>query len=211
MGPLDRPPSAERETFAGGPARESMLDRLTTMWRRRVVVLLAVVCGVIGGGGMVWWWHDRSSGESPIPSRTSSAGQDVRLILTGVESRSAGKHRSGVAADGSLWLDAVLLHGRGPGTATVTRVHRPGRSIAVRVPELPVRLSVNHSFERVRLQLTPNNCRLATTWTPSSQPFTLTWRDDGDDVQQDVGGDHDSAMELTLIRYFDAACRSGGG
>ena len=118
----------------------------------------------------------------------------------------------GTAPSGTapLRIDGALLHGRGTGTATVTRIHRPGKSLAIRVPALPVRLSVNHSFERIRLQILPRDCGLATQWTPSAQPFTLTWKDDHGDVHVDIGGDHDASMELTLIRYLDAVCGNPG-
>lgn len=111
----------------------------------------------------------------------------------------------GVAA---LRIDGVLLHSRGTGSATLTRIHRPGGSLAIRVPALPARLSVNDSYERVRLQLRPRDCELATQWTPSSQPFTLTWTDDRGGIHEDLGGDHDASMEITMIRYLNAACGS---
>ena len=47
---------------------------------------------------------------------------------------------------------------------------------------------------------------LATQWTPSSQPFSLTWFDDQGDVHEDLGGDHDSSMEISLIRHLAAVC-----
>jgi hypothetical protein len=65
---------------------------------------------------------------------------------------------------------------------------------------------VNHSFERVRLKITARDCGLAAEWTPSAQPFTLTWRDDHGDIHMDTGGDHDASMELELVRYFDVTC-----
>lgn len=91
---------------------------------------------------------------------------------------------------------------------TVTGIHRSGGSLAIRVSALPVRLSVNHSFERIRLRITARDCGLASEWTPSAQPFTLTWQDDRGDVHRDTGGDHDASTELALIRYFDVACTS---
>jgi hypothetical protein len=65
---------------------------------------------------------------------------------------------------------------------------------------------VNHSFERVRLKITARDCGLAAEWTPSAQPFTLTWRDDHGGIHMDTGGDHDASMELELVRYFDVTC-----
>lgn len=74
------------------------------------------------------------------------------------------------------------------------------------MPALPVRLSANQSFERIRLQITARDCGLATAWTPSAQPFTLTWQDDHGDIHTETGGDHDASMELALIRYFNRVC-----
>ena len=65
---------------------------------------------------------------------------------------------------------------------------------------------MNHSFEPVRLKITAQDCGLAAEWTPSAQPFTLTWQDDHGDIHSDTGGDHDASMELELIRYFDVIC-----
>ena len=114
--------------------------------------------------------------------------------------------RNGTLVAAPLRIDAVLLHGRGSGSATVSRIHRPGNSLSIRAPALPVRLSVNHSFERIRLHISAQDCPMASQWTPSAQPFTLTWRDDHGDVHTGIGGDHDAAMELALIRYLDAVC-----
>lgn len=60
------------------------------------------------------------------------------------------------------------------------------------------------------MQITPRDCELATQWTPSAQPLLLTWQDDHGDVHVDVGGDHDAAMEISLIRYLDEACDDRG-
>jgi len=92
----------------------------------------------------------------------------------------------------------------------VRRIHRPGESLSVRVPALPVKLSVNQSYQRVRLEILPRDCELATQWTPSAQPFTLTWEDGNRNIHVDVGGDHDASMELAMIRYLEAACGDSG-
>jgi hypothetical protein len=65
---------------------------------------------------------------------------------------------------------------------------------------------VNHSFERIRMKISARDCGLAAEWTPSAQPFILTWQDDHGAIHTDTGGDHDASMELALIRYFDAVC-----
>ncbi len=132
----------------------------------------------------------------------------MRLVLSGVVAPTQPDDRNDTVGDDPLRIDGVLLHSRGRGTATVTGIHRAGESFAIRVPALPVRLSVNHSFERIRLVITPRDCELATEWTPSAQPFTLTWQDDHGDVHHDTGGDHDALLELTLLDYFDAVCGS---
>lgn len=142
---------------------------------------------------------------APIPP--AAASTEVRLVLSGVVAPTRPHDRNGAAGAAPLRIDGVLLHGRGTGSATVTKIHRPGKSLAIRVPALPVRLSVNRSFERIRLQIFPRDCGRATEWTPSAQPFTLTWRDDDGDVHVDIGGDHDASMEVILIRYLDAVCR----
>ncbi len=196
----------EREVVEGGPSRAPLTDRVPQVWRRRGVVLLALVLGALAGAGAARWWDDRSPGEGPEPSREAAAGSQVRLVLHGVVPPAPQGPTDGVRRNAALWLDAVLLHGRGPGTATVTRIHRPGGSVAIVVPDLPVRLSVNHSFQRVRLRLRPRDCRLATEWTPSAQPFVLTWRDAEGVVHGELGGDHDAALELALIDHLNAVC-----
>jgi hypothetical protein len=204
--PSEQLPAPEREILRSGPIRAPLLDRLTPAWRRRGVVLIAFVLGVIGGGGAAWWWDDRSPTEARAPSPPAAAGTEVRLVLSGVVAPTQPNDRNGTVGTGPLRIDGVLLHSRGPGIATVTRIHRAGGSLAIRVPALPVRLSVNQSFERIRLKITARDCGLATEWTPSAQPFTLTWQDDRGDVHMDTGGDHDASMELALIRYFDVVC-----
>ena len=104
---------------------------------------------------------DRSPREARAPSPPAAGGTECG-------SSSAGSWRPhnrtiGMAPSGSdpLRIDGVLLHSRGPGHATVTRIHRAGGSLAIRVPALPVRLSVNHSFERIRMEITARDCGLA--------------------------------------------------
>ncbi len=207
--PEQLPP--QRETLQGGPTRTPLLDRLTPAWRHRGVILTAFAFGVISGGGAVWWWNDRPPKEVRAPSPpAAAAGTEVRLVLSGVGAPTRPNDRNGTVGAAPLRIDGVLLHDRGTGSATVTRIHRPGKSLAIRVPALPVRLSVNHSFERIRLQIFPRDCGLATQWTPSAQPFTLTWKDAHGDVHVDIGGDHDASMELILIRYLDAVCGNPG-
>lgn len=134
-----------------------------------------------------------------------AARYDVRLILTDLVASTADGR-----GDDSLRVDAVLLHSLGPGTATVTRIHRAGGSLVVRVAALPVALSGNHPIERVRLRITPLDCGLAAGWTPSAQPFTVTWRDEDGRVRTDPGGDHDASMSLALVRWVDRACGDPG-
>lgn len=204
--PVERLPAPEREILRSGPTRAPLLDRLTPAWRRRSVVLIAFMSGVVVGGGAAWWFADRSPIEVRAPSPPAAAGADVRLVLSGVVSPRQVKDPHGTVGNDPLRIDAVLLHGRGPGNATVTRIHRVGGSIAIRAPALPVTLSVNHSTERIRLEITARDCGLAAEWTPSAQPFTITWQDDHGDIHTDTAGDHDVSMELALIRYFDVVC-----
>jgi len=206
--PEQLPP--QLETLQGGPTRTPLLDRLTPAWRHRGVILTAFAFGVISGGGAIGWWNDDPPPkEVRAPSPSAAAGNEVRLVLSGIVAPAQPNDRNDIGA-APLRIDGVLLHGRGTGSATVTRIHRPGESLAIRVPALPIRLSANHSYERIRLQILPRDCRLATQWTPSSQPFTLTWEDDHGDVHVNIGGDHDASMELTLIGYLEAACGNSG-
>lgn len=190
-----------------GATHAPLLEGLTPTWRHRSVVLLAFVFGVIGGAGGARWLNDQRPEEAPAAYGPDAAGTDVRLVLSGVAPRRP-HDRNGTGGVDPLRIDGVLLHSRGPGTATVTGIHRAGGSIAIRVPALPVRLSVNHSFQRIRLEVSPRDCGLASEWTPSAQPFTLTWQDAHGDVHHDTGGDHDASMELTLLDYLDAVCDS---
>jgi hypothetical protein len=162
--------------------------------------------GVIGGGAATWWLDGSSPRDARAPSPPAAAGTEVRLVLSGVVAPTQPIGRDGTGGNDPLMIDGVLLHSRGPGSATITRIHRSSTSLAIRVPALPVTLSVNHSFERIRLKITARDCGLASEWTPSSQPFTLTWRDDHGDVHMDTGGDHDASMELEVMRYFDVVC-----
>lgn len=204
--PSEQLQAPEREILRSGPTRASLLDRLTPALRRRGVFLIAFVLGVIGGGGAAWWLDDRSPREARAPSPPAAASTEVRLVLSGVVASKQPNDRNGTVGNDPLRIDGVLLHSRGPGIATVTRIHRASGSLAIRVPELPVRLSVNHSFERIRLKITARDCGLAAEWTPSAQPFILTWQDDHRDIHMHTGGDHDASMELALIRYFDLVC-----
>lgn len=205
---------SQRETLQGGPPRTPLFDRLTPAWRYCGAIAIALVLGVITGGGAVLWWKDRPPNQLRSPPAVAEelrssppvAENSVRLVLSGVAARTRSNAENGTVGARPLRIDGALLHSRGTGTATVTRIHRPGGGLVIRVRVLPVRLSVNHSFERVRLQISPGDCALATQWTPSSQPFTLTWQDDRGDVHSQLGGDHDAPMELSLISYLDAAC-----
>ncbi len=168
--------------------------------RRGTGLVVAAAVGLLAGAGATAWWSDRGTEQPATPAASASRTGDVRLVLTGVRP----------AADGAaLTIDAVLLHSRTTGTATVTGVGRPGGAIAVRVDELPTTLSVNRSFERVRLRIAPRDCELATLWTPSSQPLVVTWEDEGGEVHETVGGDHDADLEIALIGHLDAACATG--
>lgn len=204
-------PPERWETRWRGLSR-ALLERLSTEQRQRAVVVTSFLAGVVACAGALWWWNDLSPEQVREPSTpTATAGAEVRLVLSGVVAPARPGDPGGRSSDGPLRIDGVLLHSRqGEGTATVTRIHRPGGSIAIRVPALPVRLSVNHSFVRVGMQITPRDCELATQWTPSAQPLLLTWQDDHGDVHVDVGGDHDAAMEISLIRYLDEACDDRG-
>jgi len=205
MVPPDQLPPSESETLQIGPARTPWLNRLAPSWLRRAAVVVAFMLGVSTGGGVVWWWNGRPL-EEPR-STPASTENSVRLLLSEVVGRTQPEDGSGPIRAAPLRIDGALVHSRGTGTAVVTRIHRPGGSLAIRVPTLPVRLSVNHSYEQIRLDITPRDCVLATQWTPSAQPLIVTWQDDQGDVHTDLGGDHDFSMELELIRYMDAACR----
>lgn len=205
VGPSEQHPAQDREILLSGPTRAPLLDRLTPAWQRFGVVLMAFLVGAIGGGGAAWWLADHSPREATTPL-PPAAGTEVRLVLNGVLAPRQPIDRTGGIGNDPLRIDGVLLHSRGPGIVTVTRIHRAGGSLAVRVPALPVRLSSNQSFERISLEITARDCGLASEWTPSAQPFTVTWQDDQGDTHTDTGGDHDASMELALIRYIDVVC-----
>ena len=196
--------SPRGELLEGGSARPPMLDRLSPRAIAIGVVVVALVSGVIGGGA-VWWSHRTTGSFPPPPASDAAVGPELRLVLSGAAVRRSAD-RSGTATTVPLRIDAVLLHGRGQGSATVTRIHRPGNSLSIRASVLPVTLSAHHSFQRVRLELSPQDCTLATEWTPSSLPFVLTWEDERGDRHTELGGEHDASMELTLNRYVDSVC-----
>lgn len=192
------------DTLQGGPARPPLLDGLLRSRRQGAVTAAWLLVGVLIGGGATWWWGERP----PEEPRSSSAavGTSVGLVLSGVAPRTRPNGRVAPVGAGPLWIDGVLLRSPGSGAVTVTRIHRPGESITIRVPELPVTLSDGQTFEQVRLSITPRDCVLATQWTPSAQPFTLTWQDADGDVHEDLAGEHDGALQLSLIRHMNAAC-----
>ena len=165
------------------------------------------VCGVAAGIGTHAWW---SSAPAETPAPPVAVDPSVQLVFTGV----ADRHRSGGSRAGEggrgLWLDAVLVHVAGRGTATVTRVHRPGAALDLHVPGLPARLAPGEARE-VLVRLSPRECRLAGVWTPSSRPFTVTWSDTDGRSYSTSAGDHNSSMEVSWLRHMDAACprRSG--
>ncbi|QYJ04021.1 hypothetical protein KUV85_17125 [Nocardioides panacisoli] len=197
-------PSPRREVPFARPVGDWLRGVLTPRRRRRGSLVLAFLGGVLGTVVALWWWRDLppDTAAPPATPREPAAAwgaSEVRLVL----------HRvvpAADAADGVLQIEAALLHGRGDGTATVTGVHRPGGSVAIDAPALPVQLSVNRSYVPIRLAVSPRDCDLATEWTPSAQPFVLTWHDETGEVTEEVGGDHDAAMEIALIRHLDAAC-----
>ncbi len=180
--------------------RETETLDLGSTRRRGAGVVAAAVIGLLTGASATAWWSDREPEQPGIPAASGSRDGDVRLVLTGVRPPAVG---------GRITIDGVLLHSRTSGTATVTSVGRPGGAIAVRTDGLPTTLSVNNSFERVRLRITPRDCELATQWTPSSQPLVIMWEDEGGEVHESVGGDHDADLEIALISHFEAACATG--
>jgi hypothetical protein len=202
-------PPAHEESLYVGPARPPLVDRVGRTGRVRGALLAGLAVGVISGGAGTWWWLDPSPDEVRTASPPAAVAGGVRLVLTGVVARPPAD-RTSDSRPAPLLVDAVLVHGRTRGRATVTRIHRPGASLAIRAPALPVRLSVNNSSERIRLELRPRDCELAVRWTPSSRPFTVTWTDDRGDVHEDLGGDHEPPMELRMIRYLEAACEGSG-
>jgi hypothetical protein len=188
----------EQETLELGPPRGPA--KMHPAWRRRGAVLLSVAVGVVAGAGAVLGWNDRYDDRPFDTQRGARAAPQtpVRLVLAGAS--------SGAPRDRYMSIDAVLLHDRGPGTATVRRIHRPGTSLSIRVPDLPVTLSANHPYERVQIRLAPRHCVLATEWTPSARPLTLSWEDEHGHPRSGIGGDHDAPLELSLIRHMSAVC-----
>ncbi len=200
MDPSERLVRVKQETLElGSPRRWS--SKLHPTWRRRGAVILSAVVGVAGGALAVLTWEGQYDNQPPEIQRstpTATRGPPLRLVLSGVP--------SGAPRGRYLSIEAVLLHDRGAGTATVRRVHRPGTSLSIRVPELPVTLSANHPYERVQVRIAPRDCVLATGWTPSAQPLTLSWEDEHGTLQSGIGGEHDAPIELSLIRHMSAVC-----
>lgn len=161
------------------------------------------VAGCVAGGSAVGWWQ--GAGQE-LPPPTAAADTSVELVLTGVAAHSRADGTQGVAADGALWLDGLLLHVGGRGTATMTRIHRPGRALRVGVPEIPVTLTPDEASQRIQIRVVPRDCALATIWTPSAQPFTVTWQGPDGTTSSEPGGAHNPSLELTLIQAMDAAC-----
>lgn len=193
----------EQETLELGSPRGP--EKEHPAWRRRGAVLLSLAVGVVAGAGAVLRWNDQHDDRPSETQRAAGAPAraPVRLVLGGVS--------SGAPRGRYVSLDAVLLHDRGPGTATVRRIHRPGTSLSIRVPDLPVTLSANHPYERVQVRLAPRDCVLATEWTPSAQPFTLGWEDEHGHARSGTGGEHDARIELSLIRHMGAVCGDASG
>lgn len=208
MVPTEQPPPGEQETLQLGPRRPALVDRLPPAARRRAGLLVAGVVGAACGAAAMAWWGDpqrddpREGPEAAGATPSISAAAEVRLVMTGVRLASPPPG----PRDAVLLIDAALLHDRGPGTATVTQIRRPGRAISIRARALPLTLSVNRSYVPIQLRITPRDCALATQWTPSSQPFTLTWDDEGGDTHAELGGDHDAAWEIAVTGLLDAAC-----
>ena len=67
-------------------------------------------------------------------------------------------------------------------------------------------LSADHPYERVHVRLAPRDCALATEWTPSARPLTLSWEDEHGHSRSAPGGDHDAPIELSLIQHMSAMC-----
>lgn len=173
-------------------------------WRCRSAVVLSVAVGAAVGAAAVLAWNDRYVERPSERERSAAAVQaPVRLVLSGVS--------PGAPRGRYLSIDAVLLHDRGPGTATVSRIHRPGTSLSIRVTDLPVTLSANHPYERVRVRFAPRDCVLATEWTPSARPLTLSWQDEHGVRRSGLGGDHDAPIELSLIRHMSEVCDDPSG
>ena len=198
MDPRERFHRTEQETLVLGSARG--LEKMHPAWRRRGAVLLSLAVGVVVGAGAVLRWNDHHDDRPSETQRAARAAAHtpVRLVLAGAS--------SDAPRDRYVSIDAVLLHNGGPGTATVKRIHRPGTSLSIRVPDLPVTLSTNHPYERVQVRLAPRDCVLATEWTPSARPLTVSWEDERGHSRSGTGGDHDAHLELFLIRHMSAVC-----
>ena len=184
----------ERETLEGGPAAPGPDAR-----RRLVGVALALGGAVVGAAVVL---SVTRSDPDPVPAPPAAVSSDVRLVVTATADRPV--------AEDALWVDAVLLLAGGPDRATVTRVHRPGDSLDIRVPELPVELTPAEPFALVRLRIAPRDCRLADMWTPSARPFTVTWRSGDGRQRSGQGGDHDADMELAWLNHMDEVCAERG-
>jgi hypothetical protein len=192
------------ETLQGGPAGPAFVDRVGPGTWRRVVLAVVFAFGAMAGAGALALFGDpRDERQEPSAPAPSSS---VQLVITGVADHSRAEEVRGGAEDEALWLDGVLAYVQGRGAVTVTRVHRPGRGLIVLAPALPLRLTPGSTFERIQLSVSPRECRLASMWTPSARPFTLTWRADDGSWHSNPAGDHNASMELTWLAHMDSVC-----
>lgn len=169
--------------------------------RVALVAAVAFTVGAVLGALTLAWWGSRDDATPATPSAPSTVSDAVvRLVLS----------KAPAVEGGGVLIEAALLHDRESGPITVTGIERTGASIVVDAPELPVDMSVNHSYERIDLRIRPQNCNLADEWTPSSQPFVVTWEDESGTEYEALGGDHDGDLEIAVIGFLSQVCGRTG-
>ncbi len=186
------------EALEGGPSRPPLGEKWPVGWRLGAA-LLGFVLGVAVGGGAVLWRQAR-----PEPAALWPDEHAVELVLFQAvhpESNPSGRGRevSPLEVDGALLLSGLV-------TSTVLDIGVPGDRLNVRVPALPATVSPTSRFQAVTLEVSVQDCRAATQWTPGDRPFTITWRDESGRVHMDRAGDFGGSMATSFTRYIEVAC-----
>ncbi|MBD8869900.1 hypothetical protein [Nocardioides donggukensis] len=200
--PTGTVPLPLHETLQGGPSGPASIDPFGAATRRVAVLATVFTCGALAGAAGAGAYVS----ESQYEDRTPASRASVQLVITGVADHSRAEPMKADAQKRALWLDGVLMYMGERGAAIVTRVHRPGRSLRIRVPDLPVSLTAGDPPKQVQIRIAPRDCELASMWTPSARPFRLTWRAADGDWRTDPVGDHNASVEVTLIAHMDSVC-----
>jgi hypothetical protein len=202
--PGDHTAQAPTETLRVGPSRPPLFQKVPAQWRQPAVAFLAFVLGVAAGGAGVLGWQVPAGQPGPAPPPLRVDEHAVELMLFEVVPPRT--HPSGRGSGGSpLHVDGALFLA-GAVTSTVLGVGNLDRSLDVRAPALPVRVSPTDRFHSVDLEIIVRDCAAASRWTPADRPLTITWRDEVGKRHLDRAGDFDRSVASSLIHYVEAVC-----